>query len=67
MGYTEIKKAAVPLGELEMAVTKTQRWTKKNNGSSEKVAEAAEGNWEFRIRLIDHKGADISQAQGAKS
>lgn len=57
-GYTAIEKAAVTLGEPGMAMTKTQRGT-KNNGSSERVAEAAEGKGGFRTCLIDHKGADI--------
>lgn len=57
-GYIEIENTAVTLGEPEMAVTKTQRRT-KNNGASERVAEAAEGNRGFRSCLIDHKGADI--------
>lgn len=36
------------------------------SGSSEKVTEAAEGRGGFRSCLIDHKGADIQEAQLAK-
>lgn len=56
-GHAEIKKAAVTLGEPEMAVTKNSK--EKTTAPVERAIEATEGAGRFRIRLIDHKGADI--------